>query len=460
MYYASRTLPNFFAFGLVTVALAKLLPQVQSSSRLHTSDTRTFLTLLTITGIIFRSELALLLIPHTLLILLRRQLSLPMIITSGLLGALVGLSLTVPIDSLFWQRFPLWPELSAFSYNILHSQSSNWGTSPWHFYFSSAIPRLLFNPLTYILCIPFSLAQPALRRPAAELILPNLAFVALYSFQPHKEWRFIIYVIPPLLTAAAMSANWIWTRRSKTLIYRILSLALVGSVFASFTASTFMLSLSRLNYPGAEALNRLHAIAPSYHAPSEVVHVHMDTLSCMTGVTRFLQLPPPPSPSPLFPPPSPSPSSFSSPSASPREQAANETDNRLFYIYDKSENETLLLDPIFWERFQWVLAERAERVIGRWEVVDTVDAYAGVRVVRPGDSEGGDGGELGGGKGGERSGVWAMLREGEWKGVVDVVERCGCRFTGGWWIRVVMEPKIRILKREREVVGLGMGGDW
>ncbi|KAL8761604.1 MAG: hypothetical protein Q9184_002279 [Pyrenodesmia sp. 2 TL-2023] len=459
MYYASRTLPNFYAFGLVTIALAKLLPRLQSTSRARSSDLRVSLSLLTATGIIFRSELALLLIPHTLLILLGGQLSLSSIIKLGLLGSLIGLLTTVSIDSLFWQRFPLWPELSGFSYNILHSQSSNWGTSPWHFYFTSALPRLLFNPLIALLCIPLCLTQPALRRRAANILLPNIAFVTLYSLQPHKEWRFIVYVVPPFLTVAATGASWIWTRRSKTLVYRLLSFALIASTLASFIASTCMLAISRLNYPGAEALNRLHALAPLHLPPDTqppIVHVHMDTLSCMTGITRFLQLPPP---SPLLPPPA----AGAAPSTHSVGTAKPVTSSNIFYVYDKSENGTLLLDPLFWERFDWVLAESVERVIGRWVIVETIDAYAGVRIVRP-DEGSSTGGDVEGGQGKERrrgiGEIWGMLKGGDWRGVLEVVERYGRLATGGWWVQVVMEPKIRIMRREKRIVGQVMSGDW
>ncbi|KAL8938747.1 MAG: hypothetical protein Q9216_003734 [Gyalolechia sp. 2 TL-2023] len=440
IYYASRTLPNFFAFGLVTIAFARLLSRTKPSADGPNNGPQTFLAIITIAGIVFRSELVLLLIPNTALLIILRSLTLTSVLISGLTGAIIGLSLTVPIDSLFWQRFPLWPELSAFSYNILHSQSSKWGTSPWHFYFTSALPRLLFNPITYIICIPVGISQPALRRPLAELIFPNLFFVALYSFQPHKEWRFIVYVIPPFLTAAALGANWIWTRRAKMMVNRVLSLVLVASVVTSFSASIFMLGVSRLNYPGAEALNRLHTLVP-LHAiryPNEnnagAVKVHMDTLACMTGVTRFLQLPPPPLPDVLT--------------------LAKNAPSGLFWIYDKTEDEEQLLDPLFWERFDWVLAERPERVIGRWEIVETVDGYGGLRVLKPGD-------EIGEEERATRSisDAWTLLKQGQWKGLMDVVERYGRIVTRGWWIGIRMEPRIRIL-REKEVIGMRMGGDW
>ena len=274
-----------------------------------------------------------------------------------------------------------------------------------------------------------------------ELLVPNLSYVALYSIQPHKEWRFIIYVVPPLLTTAALGANWIWTRRTKARIYGLLSLAVVASVIASFIASALMLGISRLNYPGAEALNRLHALVPLHHAqyPSEyrtaVVNVHIDTLACMTGVTRFLQLPAPPL-------------------ADASTIAKNETGN-LFWVYDKTEDEEKLLDPLFWERFDWVLAERPERVIGRWEVMDTVEGYGGLRVLKPGNDDEAEGRP--------RRGLfdaWILLKGGEWNGFIKVVERYGRIVTRGWWIGIRMEPRIRILKREKEVVGMRVGGDW
>ncbi|KAL8949108.1 MAG: hypothetical protein Q9222_004751, partial [Ikaeria aurantiellina] len=228
--------------------------------------------------------------------------------------------------------------------------------------------------MTYMLCIPFAALQPAIRRHNRILVLPNLVFVTLYSFQPHKEWRFIVYVVPPFLTAAALGANWIWTRRSKTVVYRLLSLILLASVLASFVASGFMLAVSSLNYPGAEALNRLHTLVPDSaledpgpEARVTTIRVHMDTLSCMTGITRFLQQPPP-----------------------SRKAASHNTSAErppLHYIYDKTEDEDTLLDPVFWDQFDWVLAERPERVIGRWEIVETVDAFAGIGIVRPGEED-------------------------------------------------------------------------
>lgn len=310
---------------------------------------------LTAVGVVFRSELALLLGSHAFYLLIQRRISLdPLqdILPSGLLGLIIGLLVSVPVDSYFWQHFPTWAELSGFMYNIMEGKAVDWGTSPFYFYFVSSLPRLVFNPLAYYLCIPMALSMRPLRKPARDIVLPNLFFVFLYSFQPHKEWRFIVYVIPPLLATAAAGAAWIWNRRAKVLMYRFLSLCLIASTFASFGASFTMLAISRLNYPGAEALNRLHTIA---NGEKRTINVHMDTLTCMTGVTHFLEHPQP-----------------------------KEISNATIWRYDKTEDADRLLDPAFWLQFDYVLAESPERVIGKWEIVDTVDGYSSLALLGPG----------------------------------------------------------------------------
>lgn len=374
-----------------TLALRDLLPALSRHSATKARYKRA-LTILTATGVVFRSEIALLLATHTVYLLAfkRKYINLYDIIPAGFLGLVIGLSLTVPLDSYFWLRFPLWPELSAFGYNILAGQASNWGTSPPYFYLTSALPRLLFNPLVYQICLPFSISLPTRRPQVLDILIPNLAFVALYSFQPHKEWRFIIYIIPTLLAVASAGAAWIWDRRAKSLVYRILTACLVASSLGSFGASFVMLAVSRSNYPGAVALDQLHQLHARQGGSQPVVRVHMDTLTCMTGVTRFLQIPPP----------------------------GSLRGSNPMWIYDKSEDAALLLHPGFWKQFDYALSERVETVIGKWEVIGVVEGYAGVAVVKPGE---------------------------EIKSAADPLRRW---LTRGWWLRTRSEPKIRILRKQ------------
>lgn len=427
-----------------TLALRYFLP-IASGTTLPSKRTvngyRLGLCILTVLGVVFRSEIALLLFMHTAWLFVRGQMSLVQdIIPSGLLGLLIGVLLTVPIDSYFYLSFPLWPELDSFIFNVVHGQSVNWGTHPFRYYLTDSIPRLLLNPLTLPLLIPCALITRPLRSAAVSLLLPNLAFVLLYSFQPHKEWRFVIYAVPPITATAALSASWIWTRRAKSLAYRLLTLSLIASTLASFAASFGMLAVSRLNYPGAEALNRLHARA---HGEKNVLRVHMDTLTCMTGVTRFMEVTAPQS------------LDLSGPQV-----------NGTLWIYDKTDDVTYtpeeaklssilssnlekddLLHPEFWNRFDYVLAERPEKVIGKWEIVDVVDGFAGVKILRPGDEEWVE----------KESTIPArsMAKMG-WEDVGGEMARAWRRFEGlmrryvtrGWWVGVRMKPKIKILKRQ------------
>ncbi len=256
--------------------------------------------------------------------------------------------------------------------------------------------------------------------PAFDILIPNLLYLAIYSFQPHKEWRFVVYVVPPFLAAASAGAGWIWTRRAKSFVYRSLSLLLVASTLASFIASFGMLFVSRLNYPGAEALDRLHALASN---DTGVVKVHMDTLACMTGVTRFMQKPPP----------------------------VLSDESAAFWVYDKTEDEQRLLDPLFWEGFDYALAEKPEQVIGRWDVLETVEAFAGVGIVKPDEDV--DDGLLGSRAGspersGGQNGNQVNIKDPDrlLKHIEVLVRK---HITQGWWVKFKMEPRIQILKKEK-----------
>lgn len=401
-----------FAFGISTLALRALLPNPTVSADRRKMRCRLALCLLTVCGIVFRSELALFLATHTLFLLgtgragLRQE-----IIPAGILGLLVGLGLTVSVDSFLWQDFPLWPELAAFKFNVVHGQASAWGTQPWHFYFSNAIPRLLLNPCTYLIGIPLALAQPATRNATGNLLVPSLAFVALFSLQPHKEWRFILYAVPSFTAAAALGASYIWTHRTKSLVFRVLALGMLLSPLASFGLSTFvLLPSSAANYPGAYALRALHDYHLHHHhhhrssAPEKEVSVYLGNLACQTGVTRFLQHPSP------------------------------------AWQYDKTENETTKVDPSFWTRFQYVLVEvdgPEEAMLGSgsgWEDVETVYGFAGLRVLRAGD----------------QAGVSVETQTLRALGALEVFEsgrQLARSVTKGWWVELRMEPRIRILRR-------------
>lgn len=387
---------------------------------------RLCLYLLTVAGVVFRSELAILVGTITLYLLITQRISiLKVVIPAGSGGLVIGLLCTVPIDSFFWQSFPLWPEWIAFYYNTIQGHSADWGVSPWYFYFADALPRLLLNPASYLLCIPIALLNAATRRRSLDLLVPLLSFVALYSFLPHKEWRFIVYVVPGLTGVSAAGASWIWTRRSKSVVYALLSLALAASVLLSFTASTGILAISSLNYPGGAALHTLHNSIS--HPVRNHFDVYFDNLACQTGVTRFLE-------------------AHSSPQTVLDVLEAQDSLQKRTWAYDKTEDPAVLLDPLFWTKFDYVLAERPEKIIGSWAVVHVVYGFGGVRLLKPGEHSGalvedvvGDAGRVTG------QDHWIEKVAGVWRGLEGILRQ---RLLRDYWVEVNMRPRIRILRNE------------
>ncbi|OJD20202.1 hypothetical protein ACJ73_08466 [Blastomyces percursus] len=454
VYYASRTLPNMFAFGITTFAFRYLLPEPASTAQHVQSRKRCRLSLylLTITGIIFRSEIALLLATTTIQLWAKNRITLRNdILPAAISGLTIGLLATITTDSVFWQKFPLWPELAAFKYNVVSGHASAWGTSPWHFYLTNALPRLLLNPITYTLCIPFSIFQPATRRTATSLLLPSISYIFLYSLQPHKEWRFILYTIPPITTAAALGASYIWTHHTKAhTLYPLVATLLCLSTFTTFVLSTFvLLPISAANYPGAHALNALHNNHPYNNinnnnstrlADQQIISVHLDNLACQTGVTRFLQKPSPKSPLIILP-------------GSPDGRYPELRSGEQRWVYDKTDASSVgemkkAEAERFWAGFDYLLVEvggddnggdGGRDRPGRWEVVDEITGFGGVRILRPGE--------------GEASGVV----EGEilgkvfgWKAVNGwrLIRAFGRKYvTRGWGAEVRIVPKIRVLRR-------------
>lgn len=297
--------------------------------------------LYTTAAIIFRAEIALLLAFTALQLLLTRRIALTQLLSAGIAGAVVGLTATLTVDSYFWLSFTpkpifetlgltqytglIWPELSTFLFNFISDGAKEWGVSPWHTYFTSSIPKLLLNPIS-LLTLPLG------ARYHTYLLLPALAFVAVYSTLGHKEWRFIIYILPSLTLTSALGASRIWGNRRKSLVQGLLALGVLGSLLVSAGMAGGMAWISSMNYPGGEALGRL---TPRLQRGETV---WMDTETCMTGASRFLQVP--------------------------------------GVEWNKNEDETKPLG--FWAGVDWAVVKDRGVVKGDWEVVDSVDGYAGV----------------------------------------------------------------------------------
>ncbi len=80
--------------------------------------------------------------------------------------------------------------------------SSFYQISPPWTYFTLYLPKLLLASL------PLSVIGIFADKRIRSLLIPSLTFITLMSFLGHKEWRFIIYVVPIFNIAASRGARW------------------------------------------------------------------------------------------------------------------------------------------------------------------------------------------------------------------------------------------------------------
>ncbi|KAL6248896.1 Dol-P-Man:Man(7)GlcNAc(2)-PP-Dol alpha-1,6-mannosyltransferase [Rhinocladiella similis] len=455
LYYSSRTLPNMFAFGITTIGLRFLLPD-PTSPQFRVRRTRLALYLLTLATVIFRSEIALLLASHCLYLFLKSgtasnaiSLIRVVFIPSILSATVAGLVLTVSIDTFFWQsRTLLWPELAAFWSNVFPANdslgASAWGTSPWHWYFTSALPRLVLNP--FLLALPFWGLTTTLCPQLSDLLIPSLSYISLYSILPHKETRFLFPVVPPITASVALCASYISTRRHRHHLYKLTTyILLLSSVLTAVISTGLLLPLSSLTYPGGTALTSLHALSLNY-GPKPRIRVHLSNLALQTGVTHFLDEPA----SRLHDRPV-----FTLPGSPDGHKPTIRSTRPTQWIYDKSDNQTEFLTPTFWAQFDYVVVEDPARVIGAWDIVDKIPGLGNPRILNP---DVGRGLLVLGPKTARREedGLSRIAdatygEMGKWVyGVVHDVLRegygCNWSWTKGWWIHWGLEPKLYILK--------------
>ncbi|KAI0094379.1 Alg9-like mannosyltransferase family-domain-containing protein [Irpex rosettiformis] len=283
-FWMSRTLPNMFALLPVNVAVYLLWNRYPNAMRPLQRDIHLAIALLTFTAVVFRAEILLLLGPVVLQALWQGYTKFWRVVKVGLISGAVSIALTVTVDSFFWQQWPLWPELYGIYFNVVQGKSAEWGVSPFHSYFTAHLPNLLTTS-TFLSAVG-ALIDGRIR----SLLLPVLAYVLLLSGLGHKEWRFVVYVVPIFNIAAARGASWLISRRKGSVFGRLAFLAVAGFL-ALNCVITFIYSVSSINnYPGGVTLARFNEM----YADRRDVHVHISNLAAQTGASLFLQTHTPP----------------------------------------------------------------------------------------------------------------------------------------------------------------------
>lgn len=112
------------------------------------------------------------------------------------------------LDHLTWGSLPSakfggWfhSALEYLRFNLLQDGAAGWGVSPWHFYF-----RHLFTAMPAIAVVSLLLALWGSTR-ALGLFVSVALFLGLHSWTGHKEWRFLLPMLPLLFALAAVGLS-------------------------------------------------------------------------------------------------------------------------------------------------------------------------------------------------------------------------------------------------------------
>lgn len=245
VYYSTRTLPNFLALPLTNFAFGKLFR----------GEFETAILILSFIAVILRIEIVALVLSLGFVCYFYKKLTIQQLVRAGLKGALVGILLSGVVDSYFWQRFTV-PEIESFIFNVIYGKSSEWGVSPWYEYFTRAAFKLFIIPYVPLLALVCTFKDPTSNKTIKISLLSSLLFVTILSFQGHKEWRFIAYVIPLINISAATQCSTFTSRafRTRWNWYKPLISLIIGCSFVTLILTTFWLEVSYFNYPAGQIM--------------------------------------------------------------------------------------------------------------------------------------------------------------------------------------------------------------
>lgn len=249
-YTATRTLINTVETCLTTIALSVFPRHRELDSHLFLWIA-TFIILIRPTAAILWTPLCIIHIKNSIHPFLK-------LITKYLFIDFIIGTIVIAVDSYAHGRFIITP-IEFFKFNVLDNVGSFYGTHPWHWYFTVGLPVVLGITLLPFL---FAAAQTLQNRQTYpdryNLLLVIFVTLAAYSFLPHKEFRFILPVLPICLHITAdFLKN--WSRNASTITIWIVMLCLL--VFNAIPA----IYLSTIHQRGTTEIMRLIArIAREY----------------------------------------------------------------------------------------------------------------------------------------------------------------------------------------------------
>ncbi|XP_028028265.1 GPI mannosyltransferase 3 [Bombyx mandarina] len=162
-------------------------------------------------------------------LLTTNQSKLQLLLRSYLPIGLIAGSALVGLDTYFYGRVVITP-WEFFKFNVLYDIASFYGKHPWHWYLSQGLPAVLgVNTVPVLWAAVNIVRRPRENKTGALLLFAAALHIALYSFISHKEFRFVLPLLPILLYLA-QDAIVPWSRKAKRWqLYVVAACMVVGN---------------------------------------------------------------------------------------------------------------------------------------------------------------------------------------------------------------------------------------
>lgn len=191
-YCASRTIIN----SLECTALCIGLFYYPWSSKQKDKHRAIYFQIIAITMTVIRPTAAVVWIPLAMLHILKGTVMRSFVRYASL--SLIFLMFSTLIDYLFYGRFVfvLW---NFFTFNFVKNLGVHYGSHPWHWYFTQGVPAIFGSQLPIVIygVLFFSKLQSrGHAKVCNHLLMIAIVTCIAYSFVDHKEFRFILYLVP------------------------------------------------------------------------------------------------------------------------------------------------------------------------------------------------------------------------------------------------------------------------
>lgn len=141
------------------------------------------------------------------------------VVINVLLVGVLAVTTSIIIDSTVYGKITF-PAMNFIKFNLIDNIASFYGTHPWYWYLSNALPYIL---LTYcpqlLLIVRKSLSESDdTAQKNKTLIYVCAGTIIVYSLSPHKEFRFLMPIVPLLLILISQSFSLVSSSKIRRLV--------------------------------------------------------------------------------------------------------------------------------------------------------------------------------------------------------------------------------------------------